>query len=212
MRTFILEHGAWVWKIGIVVGALLGLGLAKLVRRMIEGSRARAEVEARRAKVTAPVLARAEGELVLVGMVRGGMFTSGARHERTGDPWVEYSNERLTFTGDVRVVRGSRAFARRGSRKERVEDGDLVIVRGTLERMGKVDNLGVRSWIFRGGELVALSPASTGAPLHPVIALVVAAAFATGTYVAELQIGKRATAKCEAGSADACVVAAAMPR
>jgi hypothetical protein len=61
---FVVIHGAWLWAIGVAAGVLLGFAVARWARGRGEHARAEAEVEKWTARVTVPILSRAEGEIV----------------------------------------------------------------------------------------------------------------------------------------------------
>jgi len=119
VNDYLVEYGAWVWKIAALVIALFGLVVVRAVRNTSARRRARDEVAVRTAKVSAPVLAKGEGLVTLAGTLRGGMATTlhvglTGHHDRAGEVWVAYQNERLELSAPVRVVHGSTAAASRG--------------------------------------------------------------------------------------------------
>jgi hypothetical protein len=116
-----------------------------------------------------------------------------------------------------------RAAGGRVHRLARVQDGDMVIVRGMLGgTTGGVDRFGVRSWILqppaeRGEiELAAVSPTSRAVPIGALAAVVLAAGVASAACGAMYGIGKRSlesghTRTGDIGAFDPLAIAAAMP-
>jgi hypothetical protein len=108
-------------------------------------------------------------------------------------------------------------------RLARVQDGDMVIVRGTLAGQSSgVDRFGVRSWILQAPpdrqeiELAAVAPASKAVPVGSLAALLIAAVigsaacggmYAFGSH--ELAVGREKTG--ELSAFDPLAIAAAMP-
>ncbi len=256
MVALLVTYGAWVWKIAALVVALLGLLIVRLVRGRRAHARIRSDMAARTGKVTAPVLAKAQGEVVVNGVLHGGMATtltigSNAYHERAGELWIDYKGERLELGGPACVVHGTtetvsrglprttprgirdaiargadsgsrvsqlvrRAAGGRVHRLTRLQDGDLVIVRGLLGgQTAGVDRFGVRSWILeplpetREIEVVAVSPKATAVPMRGIAALALAAAFAGAACGGMYALGRHELAGSR--STTALAIAAAMP-
>lgn len=119
MNSFLVDYGAWIWKIAALVFAWFGLVVIRGVRNVAARQRARDDVAARTARVSAPVLAKGEGLVTLAGTLRGGVASTlhvrdTGHHDRAGEVWVAYQNERLELGAPVRVVHGSSANASRG--------------------------------------------------------------------------------------------------
>lgn len=214
---FLIVHGAWVWKVTVVVATLAVLAAARGLRMLV--ARWIAKIDAREIR---SVAAERPAERVkrLCGVLRGGHAATFVRRwsivhgeivkfDRAPNLWLDCGGERVELHGDIRVIHGARTVqSRRKLRKvlprglakcgglwgakrwTSVADGDVVVVEGP----GVVQRADAEApWILEG-QLHLYATVQDAQPRRlGSVALFVAVAMALfGTYRVAKYLGGRA--------------------
>lgn len=185
VAEYLIRYGDVIGYVVVGLIAVLALGVVQLLRRRRDLGRARVAVRL----VTYSICEPRQGPVAVTGTYR----------ESQSERWIDAKGQRVSFDGNIDVVRGTRARWQRGTRTYALRDRDEVIAIGVMSRVQDSTWRLVPSPEEPGVQLYATTPRPAPAPLWPwraplVLAIAGGLAFFGMSKVGEALADQRACA------------------